>query len=125
MIDRLDHFVLTVTSIEETCAFYEKVLCMKVETFGEGRKALKFGNQKINLHEAGKEFEPKAEKPTRGAGDFCLITNLPISDVVAHLNQCSVEIEDGPIARTGAIGNIISVYFRDPDLNLVEVSRYD
>lgn len=124
-IKNLDHFVLTVASIEATCDFYEKTLGMKVEIFGEGRKALKFGSQKINLHEAGKEFEPKAQKPTAGSGDFCLISNVPIEGVIAHLKACNINIEDGPIARTGARGPITSVYFRDPDFNLIEVSTYD
>lgn len=124
-IKNIDHFVLTVASIEETCAFYEKILGMKIEVFGEGRKALRFGNQKINLHEVGKEFEPKDDRPTSGAGDFCLITETPITEVMQHLNNCGVEIEDGPVARTGAKGAITSVYFRDPDANLIEVSTYD
>ena len=124
-IERIDHFVLTVASIEKTCAFYEKTLGMEVEVFGEGRKALKFGDQKINLHEAGKEFEPKANRPTAGSGDFCLITNISINEVVLHLRNCSVEIEGGPISRTGANGPIMSVYFRDPDANLIEVSSYN
>lgn len=124
-IKNIDHFVLTVASIDNTCTFYEKVLGMKVEVFGEGRKALKFGGQKINLHEVGKEFEPKADRPTAGSGDFCLITETPIEDVVSHLKAYEVEIEDGPIARTGATGSITSVYFRDPDNNLVEVSTYE
>ena len=124
-IKNIDHFVLTVASIEATCAFYEKTLGMKIEVFGEGRKALRFGNQKINLHEVGKEFEPKANMPTSGSGDFCLITETPMTAVVQHLENCDVEIEDGPIARTGAKGAITSVYFRDPDANLIEVSTYD
>lgn len=124
-IKNIDHFVLTVASIEATCAFYEKILGMKVEVFGEGRKALAFGNQKINLHEMGKEFEPKANKPTSGSADFCLITEKPITEVVQHLKSCDVKIEDGPVARTGARGAITSVYFRDPDANLIEVSTYD
>lgn len=124
-IKNIDHFVLTVASIEATCAFYEKILGMKVEVFGEGRKALAFGNQKINLHEMGKEFEPKANKPTSGSADFCLITEKPITEVVQHLKTCDVKIEDGPVARTGARGAITSVYFRDPDANLIEVSTYD
>lgn len=124
MINRIDHFVLTVASLEATCAFYERVLGMEVETFGEGRKALKFGHQKINLHESGKEFEPKSERPTPGSGDFCLITDKAIEDVMAHLQKCKVEIEDGPVQRTGASGPILSVYFRDPDRNLIEVSTY-
>lgn len=124
-IKNIDHFVLTVASIDETCGFYEKVLGMKVEVFGEGRKALVFGNQKINLHEVGKEFEPKAERPTSGAGDFCLITETPLGEVIDDLKNCNVKIENGPIARTGANGPITSVYFRDPDRNLIEVSTYD
>lgn len=123
-IERIDHFVLTVGSIETTCAFYEKTLGMEVETFAEGRKALKFGAQKINLHEVGKEFEPKAKSPTAGSGDFCLITKMPIEELVTHLAQCDVKLEDGPLARTGASGSITSVYFRDPDQNLIEVSIY-
>ena len=125
MIERIDHFVLTVASIEATCAFYEKVLGIKIEIFGEGRKALKFENQKINLHEVGKEFEPKAKTPTAGSGDFCLVTDQDIKTVVTHLKECDVEIEDGPVSRTGANGPITSIYFRDPDFNLIEVSQYD
>ena len=121
---RLDHFVLTVASIDKTLAFYEKVLGMKAEEFGEGRKALCFGNQKINLHEVGKEFEPKAKTPKSGSGDFCLIAETPIDEIASHLNQCNVTIEEGPVERTGATGKIISLYFRDPDGNLVEVSNY-
>jgi len=124
-IKNIDHFVLTVASVDKTCAFYEKVLNMKIEIFSQGRKALKFGNQKINLHEVGKEFEPRADRPTAGSGDFCLITETPMKDVVSHLKAHEVKIEDGPIARTGATGSITSVYFRDPDNNLVEVSIYD
>jgi len=124
-IESLDHFVLTVASMETTCSFYETVLGMTVEVFGEGRKALKFGNQKINLHERGREFEPKSQKPTPGSGDFCLIAAGSIENVVSHLNECDVQIEDGPVPRTGANGPIMSVYFRDPDLNLVEVSVYE
>jgi len=124
-IKNLDHFVLTVTSIDATLAFYEKTLGMKIEAFGESRKALKFGNQKINLHQVGKEFEPKAYKPTSGAGDFCLITEETIEDVMTHLQNCDVEIEEGPVIRTGAMGSITSVYLRDPDDNLIEISRYN
>lgn len=125
MIENIDHFVVTVASIEKTCAFYEKTLGMKVEIFGEGRKALRFGNQKINLHEVGKEFEPKAKRPTAGSADFCLITKKPIEDVIKHLKSCGVEIGDGPVARTGAMGSITSIYFTDPDFNLIEVSNYN
>jgi len=125
LIERIDHFVLTVASIEETCAFYEKTLLMKIEIFGEGRKALKFGNQKINLHEIGKEFEPKAKTPTSGSGDFCLISTENMDTIISHLKTCNVEIEGGPVPRTGATGSITSVYFRDPDQNLIEVSTYN
>ena len=124
-IDRLDHFVITVKSIDETCAFYNSVLGMEIVTFGDGRKALVFGEQKINLHEAGKEFEPKANNPTSGSGDFCLITKMPIEKVISHLEDKGITIEDGPVNRTGATGPITSVYFRDPDQNLIEVSVYD
>ena len=118
----LDHLVLTVRSIETTCAFYSSVLGMEVVTFGEGRKALAFGSQKINLHERGKEFEPKAGQPTPGSADFCFLTDAPLAEVVEHLNSLGVLILEGPVARTGAGGPIRSVYFRDPDANLIEVS---
>ena len=123
-IDALDHLVLTVKDIEATCEFYSKALGMKVITFGEGRKALAFGSQKINLHQQGKEFDPKAHRPTPGSGDICLITSVALADVVAHLKACDVEVIDGPVKRTGAVGTLLSVYFRDPDLNLLEVSNY-
>ncbi|WP_313549000.1 VOC family protein [Pseudomonas sp.] len=123
-IDRIDHLVLTVRNLERTCDFYTRVLGMDVITFGEGRKALAFGEQKFNLHEAGKEFEPKAEKPTPGAVDICLITRMSIEDVVTHLHSTGVTVIDGPVRRTGATGAIVSVYFRDPDGNLIEVSNY-
>ena len=122
-IDRIDHFVLTVASIEATCAFYARVLGMQVVTFGQGRKALAFGRQKFNLHQAGKEFEPKAEVPTAGSADFCLITTTPLDEVVAHLGACGVAVLEGPVMRTGATGAIRSVYIRDPDRNLVEISN--
>lgn len=123
MISRIDHFVLTVASIEATCAFYSRVLGMEVVTFAGGRKALSFGGQKINLHEVGREFEPKARHATAGSGDFCLITETPLDAVIAHLTTERVSIEEGPVDRTGATGPIRSVYFRDPDGNLVEVSN--
>ncbi len=122
-IDHLDHLVLTVASIEESCDFYARVLGMGVETFGEGRKALTFGNQKINLHRAGHEFEPKAERPTPGSADLCFISTTPLDDVIAHLQAEGVAIEEGPVPRTGATGPILSVYFRDPDQNLIEISN--
>ncbi|MBE1162941.1 VOC family protein [Dyella acidiphila] len=123
-IDRLDHFVLTVADIDATCAFYTRVLGMQVVSFGEGRKALAFGMQKINLHQHHHEFEPKAMQPMPGSGDFCLITAVPLDEVLAHIEQCGVPIEAGPVARTGARGPIRSVYLRDPDGNLVEISNY-
>ena len=123
-IDRLDHLVLTVVSIDETCDFYTRVLGMHVSHFGEGRTALEFGRQKINLHEVGKEFEPRAARATAGSGDLCLVSAAPLDDVIAHLNECQVTIIEGPVAKTGATGPIRSVYFRDPDGNLIEVSEY-
>ncbi|XP_026704579.1 glyoxalase domain-containing protein 5 [Athene cunicularia] len=123
-IQRLDHLVLTVKSIEDTVAFYSKVLGMEVVTFKGNRKALHFGNQKFNLHEAGKEFEPKARRPVPGSADICLITQVPLEQLLDHLKACGVIIEEGPVARTGAMGPITSIYFRDPDENLIEVSRY-
>ncbi len=123
-IDRIDHFVLTVRDVDATCAFYARVLGMETVTFAGGRRALSFGSQKINLHLAGREFEPKAHRPTPGSGDFCLVTKVPLDEVIAHLESCGVAILEGPVARTGALGPIRSVYFRDPDENLVEVSNY-
>ena len=123
-IDRIDHVVLTVRSIDATCEFYARVLGMRVVTFAEGRKALAFGRQKFNLHEAGREFEPKADRPTPGSVDLCLITNTPLDAVADHLHRCNVAIIDGPVPRTGATGPIRSVYFRDPDANLIEVANY-
>ncbi len=120
----LDHLVLTVASIEESCAFYSDVLGMEVVIFGEGRKAVKFGSQKINLHEKGKEFEPKALSPTSGSADICLIIDEKIEQTISELVAKGVEIESGPILRTGAVGPINSVYIRDPDCNLIELSSY-
>ncbi len=125
MIDRFDHIVLTVVNIDATCAFYERVLGMERVDFGSGRVALEFGQQKINLHPAGNEYEPKAKNPTPGAGDICFISETAINDIVVHLKSEGVEIIEGPGIKTGAIGPITSIYFRDPDGNLVEVSNYD
>jgi len=97
---------------------------MKTVTADGGRKALSFGSQKINLHRYGKEFEPKAKKPTPGSADLCFITSTPIPDVISHLASCGVTVIDGPVQRTGARGPMVSVYFRDPDMNLIEVSNY-
>jgi catechol 2,3-dioxygenase-like lactoylglutathione lyase family enzyme len=124
IIDRLDHLVLTVKDVEVTCAFYSRVLGMQIIAFDNGRKALAFGSQKINLHEQGKEFEPKARNPAPGSADVCFITSVALSDVMAYLQAQGVNIIEGPVNRTGALGPIVSVYFRDPDLNLIEVSNY-
>lgn len=123
-IDSLDHLVLTVADIDRTCAFYAKVLGMEVVTFGNSRKALSFGMQKINLHQHGNEFEPKAQAPTPGSADLCFITTVPLTDVIAHLAACGVEVIAGPVERTGARGPMVSIYFRDPDMNLLEMSNY-
>lgn len=122
-IDSLDHLVLTVKDIDVTGSFYAKVLGMEVITFGEGRKALAFGSQKINLHQHKKEFEPKAQFPVPGSADLCFITRVPVAEVVEHLQSCGVTVIEGPVQRTGATGPILSVYFRDPDLNLIEVAN--
>jgi catechol 2,3-dioxygenase-like lactoylglutathione lyase family enzyme len=127
-IASIDHFVLTVADIAATCAFYEKTLGMGIERFrpADGsaeRVALKFGSQKINLHQAGAEFKPHARMPVAGSGDFCLITSTPIHQVKAHLIECGVAVELGPVPRTGAVGKLDSIYFRDPDGNLVEVAN--
>ena len=124
-ITHLDHLVLTVKSIEATCAFYSQVLGMEVVIFGQSRKALAFGSQKINLHEQSREFEPKAERPTAGSADLCFITETPMAEVMAHLQACGVVPLEGPVERTGAVGPMTSVYFRDPDLNLIEISNYE
>ncbi len=123
-IDGIDHLVLTVRDLRATCDFYSRVLGMRVVTFGGDRKALQFGRQKINLHEHGKEFEPKALAPTPGSGDLCFITQTPLPQVVGHLRSCGVQIIEGPVRRTGAVGPIESIYVRDPDGNLIEVSNY-
>ena len=123
-ISHLDHLVLTVADIEISCQFYQSALNFEVITFGENRKALQFGSQKINLHQAGKEFEPKAYRPTSGSADLCFIAETPLKDVIAHLHALNIEIVEGPIERTGAIGKILSIYLRDPDQNLIEISNY-
>src|SRR6266508_92740 len=123
-IDSLDHVVLTVKDIEATCKFYAKVLGMEIVTFGENRKALSFGSQKINLQQLGRESTLKAEKPRPGSADVCFITSVSLSDVIAHLNSCGVNLIGDPVERNGARGLMMSVYFRDPDMNLIEVSNY-
>ncbi|MFL9814823.1 VOC family protein [Stutzerimonas sp. VN223-3] len=122
-VSHLDHLVLTVADLTATEDFYCRVLGMQAVTFGEGRKALVFGQQKINLHQAGREFEPKAERPMPGSADLCFIVATPLDEVIAHLETQGVAIIEGPVKRTGATGAIRSVYVRDPDLNLIELSN--
>jgi catechol 2,3-dioxygenase-like lactoylglutathione lyase family enzyme len=124
-IETIDHIVLTVKDINATCAFYAQVLGMRIISFGSGRKALSFGQQKINLHQYGHEFEPKAKEPTPGSADLCFVTEVSIPEVIEHLGESGVAILEGPVHRTGAVGTIKSVYFRDPDGNLIEVSNYE
>ncbi|MEJ2865744.1 VOC family protein [Actinomycetospora flava] len=119
----LDHLVLTVADLRATVGFYVELLGMEERTFS-GRTALHFGDQKINLHEAGHEFEPKAVRPTPGSGDLCFVVDGPIEDVAAAVTEAGVTIEEGPVDRTGALGPMRSVYFRDPDQNLIELAAY-
>jgi catechol 2,3-dioxygenase-like lactoylglutathione lyase family enzyme len=123
-IDRIDHLVLTVRNVEATCAFYSRVLCMEAVTF-EGRRALNFGSQKINLHPAQAPISPHALHPTPGSADLCFISSTPLTEVIGHLQSLGVSIMEGPVSRVGALGPMTSVYFRDPDANLIEVSEYD
>jgi catechol 2,3-dioxygenase-like lactoylglutathione lyase family enzyme len=123
-VNRFDHVVLTVASIDATVDFYTRVLGMEALTFGAGRTALRFGTSKINLHQAGQEFEPKARHPTPGSMDLCFIVDDPIEDVLAQLTAAGVAVEEGPVPRTGATGQMVSCYLRDPDGNLVELSNY-
>ena len=122
-IDHLDHLVLTVTNLDVTCDFYTRVLGMQVVQFAGERRALRFGQQKINLHLAGHEFEPKAGNIRVGSADLCFITTTPISAIIAHLKQQNVTILLGPVPRTGALHPLQSLYFRDPDGNLLEVAN--
>lgn len=123
-IERLDHFVLTVADIQRTVQFYTSILGMQAKTFGEGRVALHYGQQKINLHLKGHEIEPKALHAVCGSADLCFITSTPIESVLRELQEKQVDIIDGIVPRTGALGPIQSIYFRDPDGNLIEVSAY-
>ncbi len=122
-IDSLDHFVLTCADMEATIGFYTKVMGMQAVSFGEGRKALRFGAMKINLHQQGKEFEPKARHAMPGSADLCFITSVPIEGVIGHLTDCDVAIIHGPVQQIGATAPLRSVYFRDPDQNLIEVAN--
>lgn len=121
---RIDHFVLTVRDIDATCRFYTRVLGMKVVRFGAGRIALQFGQHKINLHPVENAITLKAEHPAPGSADFCFIADTPIAEVAVHLKACGVAIVEGPSERAGALGPIMSVYVRDPDMNLVEIANY-
>ena len=123
-LDRLDHLVLTVADIDATVRFYADVLGMEKVVFGEGRIALSFGRQKINLHQKGAEFEPKTHLPTPGSADLCFIAATPLEQVIAELRVQNIAIEIGPVERAGATGRMISIYLRDPDDNLIEISNY-
>ena len=123
-ITGLDHLVLTVTDLDQSADFYQRVLGMRPITFGAGRRALEFGTSKINLHQAGQEISPHAARPTRGSADLCLITTTPPAQILAHLDAQHVPAEDGPVPRTGACGPITSIYVRDPDGNLIEIASY-
>ena len=123
--DGIDHLVLTVKDIDKTVDFYQRVLGMSKIVFGDNRVALAFGNQKINLHQWGNEFEPKAENVQPGSADLCFTLKTSLNDAVDHLMRCGVTIIAGPVSRTGAMGKLVSVYFRDPDGNLIEASNYE
>lgn len=123
-ITALDHLVLTVADIDTTVDFYVNILGMEKQIFGENRVALRFGNQKINLHELGKEIKPNAQYAVCGSADLCLLTDTPLADVMTHLQHHQIPIIDGIVPRTGAVGKIQSIYIRDPDGNLIEISQY-
>ena len=122
-LEQLDHIVLTVANIHATTDFYTEVLGMDIVTF-EGRTALRFGDQKINLHQRGHEFQPRAAQPTPGSADLCFVTLTPMEEVVSYLTDLKVHVEVGPVERTGAVGKLLSIYIRDPDKNLIEISNY-
>ena len=123
-IERIDHFVITVSDIDKTINFYKRVLGMSVIAFANDRKALRFGNQKINIHQAGKEMKPNAQNAAMGTADVCFISDHPLETVQNHLQSEHIHIEYGPIEQHGAVGIMDSVYFRDPDGNLIEVGVY-
>lgn len=125
MIYRLDHLVLTVANIDTTIAFYRDGLGMTPVSFGNGRHALTFGRSKINLHQKGQEFEPKAQAPTAGSADLCFIADCSLPEVMEHFFRLGIAIEEGPVPRTGAAGPIVSIYVRDPDQNLIEICNYN
>jgi len=122
-VKSLDHLVLTVRDLAAAIDFYTRALGMREISFGAGRKALAFGTQKINLHLAGHEFEPKAQHPTPGSADLCFLTDTPVDQYAAHLRSLGFDVIEGPVARTGATGPLLSIYLRDPDSNLIEISN--
>lgn len=122
-VESLDHIVFTVRDLQATIDFYTRALGMSEVTFAGGRKALAFGTQKINLHLAGKEFEPKADRPTPGSADVCFLTATPVEQAAAHLASLGIAVIEGPVARTGAVGPLRSIYVRDPDANLIEIAN--
>jgi len=124
-INDLDHFVLTVKNIHATIRFYTSVLGMEQVSFAENRQALQFGNRKINLHQQGDEIEPHAGRPTPGSADLCLITDIPMQQVIDHIKSCGATILAGPVQRTGATGVLQSIYLRDPDDNLIEIANQE
>jgi catechol 2,3-dioxygenase-like lactoylglutathione lyase family enzyme len=123
-ITAIDHLVLTVKDLGRTVEFYCRALGMQKEVFNSGRIALRFGRQKINLHQAGREFEPKAKSPQPGSADLCLVTATPLEEAMAKIRECAIPIEEGPVDRTGAGGPMRSFYIRDPDGNLIEIASY-
>jgi catechol 2,3-dioxygenase-like lactoylglutathione lyase family enzyme len=122
-VKSLDHLVLTVRDLQAAIDFYTRALGMQEVSFGGGRKALAFGAQKINLHLAGHEFEPKAQQPTPGSADLCFLTDTPVAQYAARLAELGIEVIEGPVARTGAVGPLLSIYVRDPDMNLIEIAN--
>ena len=122
-VESLDHIVFTVRDLQATIDFYTRALGMTEVTFAGGRKALAFGRQKINLHQAGKEFEPKADKPVPGSADVCFLTKIPVEQFAAHLARLGIPVIEGPVPKTGAVGPLTSIYIRDPDRNLIEIAN--
>jgi catechol 2,3-dioxygenase-like lactoylglutathione lyase family enzyme len=122
-VESLDHIVFTVRDLQATIDFYTRALGMTEVTFAGGRKALAFGRQKINLHQAGREFEPKADTPVPGSADVCFLTETPVEQFAAHLARLGITVIEGPVAKTGAVGPLTSIYIRDPDRNLVEIAN--
>ena len=123
-IKNIDHLVLTVRDIDASCAFYTTILGMQEVSFGQGRRAVTFGDQKINFHQVGKELEPKALRPTPGSGDLCFTTDKSMPEIIAHIQSCGIEIIEGPVERIGAKRLMTSLYIRDPDQNLIEIATY-